>query len=324
MAWGCIPLINKGPAFNRVFDYFNLIQWETGPKFLGDLDVEAPDQSDRFTTFLGLLDVLIAHGDTSCFLIVNHGRSDATDDPVGLSLPLTDKNPDIIPDLELLNLLGRFIDKNPTDQELSDLEKTESWIPDRGPSAGRDLHLAPGTLRALHARAARLRSEFGGIERIDIRACNLAKTPHGLDVMNSLGRALGCQVVTAPDVHMFCGPVSTGKPVSSAGLAKWEANRMVNTRQFTNPADPNDQLGIHVIGSGLQRTIESAATAQDLGWFANRFIVSGTTLPPAPAPFPILGIDLPHHSFALPQEDDYRGHIQFVQVSRTPPSAQGP
>jgi hypothetical protein len=142
--------------------------------------------------------------------------------------------------------------------------------------------------------------------------------------MNGLGLIWGAKTVTAPDVHMFYGRVRVGRPVSAKLFNDWVSRHPTAMRQFSDPADATKQLAVHVIGTGAARMIDAIATAADLIWFANGWIVPGTTLPPPPAPWPIAGMDTAGHRYALPAEDDYESHLTAVTVLATPPSLRGP
>jgi hypothetical protein len=322
----CVLLINRGSDFSSALDYYTLFQYEPGPSSMMDLNLYPPDPADRFTTFLGLINRMIANAVTGTLLVLNHGRSDDDDDPVGLSLPLTDKNPDIIPTIEVLNLLAQLLDEDgdPTDKEFADLEQKNTFTPVRGRNKGKELHLAPGTLKSLYWALLVLRGKH--LDRVDIRACNLGRKSIGADLMNGLGRVWGAKVVTAPDAHMFMGRLRVGaRPASTKVLSDWVSKRSVATRQFSDPNDASMQLAVNVIGDGLARHIDTIATTTQLGWFVGRgFITTGMTLPPPPTPLPIIGMDMPGHTFALPWENEYVWHLTSVTVSDTPPSLRGP
>jgi hypothetical protein len=321
----CVALINSAPNFNVIFDYYTLYQWENGPASLPDLHVYPPDPADRFPTFEDLIYRMIVNAATRVLLVANHGHSDnpVNDDPVGLSVPLTGRNPEIIPNEAVLDLLISLIGKSPTDKDLTNIEKSNFFTVNPGTKWEKKLHLAPGTLKTLHGPLAVLRSR--NIQRVDIRACNLGKGSTGRNLLNKLGRVLGAKVITAPDVHMFCGRFAVSQPASSTDYYnRWLAGHRVSTREFVDPGNASNRLAIQKTGSGAIAKFDVLATSRQVSWFPEKYVVPGTPGAGVWGDILLAGMDLPNHTYAVPAENDYVNHITTVNVTAASQSQQLP
>ena len=299
-------LVNRAAGFNVVLDHYRAFDLETGPATGMDLYVYNADRL-RFGTFLELVQNLdAANCDTA--LVVNHGKSDDSGSPLGLSLPLSAHAASLFPEQNVLEALTHFIGYIPDDDECAAAEKKFNQFVSPMPA---------GTLKPLATALQNLRVKRR-LRRLELRACNLGGNQ---EVMKLLGMVLGVQAVVAPKVHMFyMGVTLRPLPDSAAAFADWQSKHP-RARIFNGPTG---SLGIEVIGTSVQRSMDFHTTTLDVKWFIDKYICPGnnyvSTLPgkhARVAPFTFAGMDVGNPpSFALGQEDAYEAQLVEVAVPR--------
>ncbi len=321
-----IVLIHGAQVFNFITGYYQMFPQEVS--IIGDADnsgytflsVEVPKKSGRVSTFQGLVDAMIAHAKagTKNFVLVCHGLSDKTTDvPNALGLELAPGT-----QLKATDYFFKLME----DWRLKDLSK-EAAAKVEGLehfNVGKNkVHAPPGVLSRIHAGLTELRKLE--LHRVEIRACHLGANN---DMLRNIGRVLGTDFITAPDVHMFYGgPISLHPPFDRPRTDKefdQFTRKHPRARVFTNSesrpsADVGERFGLDIVGKGPTRTMFAASTSSNLKWFVNKFIMLGNHYPlsflhltrPAP-PFVVAGMDLlasEGGSYALPLERGYSRHL---------------
>ncbi len=308
LAFSVPVLINRERHFDAIADHYRAFDLEPGPRSGMDLVVDVP-ADNRFSTFLELIQKLDAYAASETVLVVNHGMSDAQDNPLGLILPLTTGSA-WNPEEYTLGLLAGFIGKNPSDDDYAQAEKNSSMTVQQ-----RTIPMSPGTLKPLDTALRRLRGKKL-LKRLEIRACNLGGNQK---VMKLLVQVLGLKSIVAPRVHMFYGRIGTPGPLpdTAAGFLQWQRNHP-RARTFTDPSSSR-RVGIQVTGKHAFRTIDFDSTDLDVKWFLEKFVCPGNTYvsrtPGRGARINTLsfsGMDI-GNSFALAQEHDYVD--QLVEVT---------
>jgi hypothetical protein len=276
-----------------------------------DLVVDVPAQNGRFSTFPELIQRLTTFAAQETVLVVNHGRSDQQDNPLGLLLPLTPGS-SWNPEEYTLGLLAGFVGKTPSDDDYENAEKGSSMTT----VDNQTVQMPSGTLKPLDTALRALRAKKL-LKRLELRACNLGGNP---TVMQLLGKVLGVSVVVAPKVHMFYlrllppGPV----PDTATGFNNW-VKHYPRVRTFTNPAS-SIRVAIQVNGQHAFRTCDFDSDSLDVKWFIDKYTCPGSTyVSRTPAkgahvtPFSFAGMDY-KTSFVLAQEDPYADQLVEVTV----------
>jgi hypothetical protein len=301
-------LVNRDRHFDIVDQHYRSFDVEPGPFTGMDLYV---DQSRhlRFGTFLELIQKL-DQANSPTVLVVNHGLSDASDNPLGLVLPLSNNAPTWNVEEYTLGLLAKFVSVIPDDDRCEDEEKK---------SLMNGVRMPRGTLKPIGTALQNFRLKRQ-LKRLELRACNLGRNPN---VMELLGMVLGVQVVVAPKVHMFyMGPgVPLPLPLSDSRFDDF-VKRFPRARVFTDTAVPGPKVAIQINGQHSFRTMNFACTGFDIKWFIEKFICAGSGYVPTPpgpgarvASFTFSGADSAG-SFFLPQEKGYESQLVEQAIPR--------
>jgi hypothetical protein len=303
-------LVNKDPRFDVVLRHYRAFNLETGPATGMDLMVH-PAKHSRFSTFLELIQRL-DEADSSTVLMVNHGKSNANDDPLGLWLPLTGRAPQWDLDEFTLGILAKFIGFIPDDDQCRKEEKD---------SILDGASMPAGTLKPLTTALQNFRLKRK-LKRLELRACNLGGNSK---VMELLGMVLGVRTVVAPKVHMFYLGPSLPLPVPFIPESRFDdwLTGFPRARTFTESvAGHPRRFAIQVNGRHSFRTADCATTALDVKWFIEKYVCPGSGYVPATparhahiAPFTFSGMDN-GNSFVLAQEDAYEAQLVAQDIPR--------
>ncbi len=303
-------LVNKDHRFDVVPRHYRAFNLETGPASGMDLMVHPADHS-RFSSFLELIQRL-DEADSSTVLMVNHGKSDENDKPIGLWLPLTPSAPQWQTDEFTLDILAKFIGFIPDDDRCRQEEKNS--ILNGAP-------MPPGTLKPLTTALQNFRVKRR-LRRLELRACNLGGNSN---VMELLGKVLGVKTVVAPKVHMFYVGLTAPLPLPfnpESGFDQW-LKGFPRARTFSDKVTSNPgRIAIQINGQHSFRTVDCAATALDVKWFVEKYICPGSGyVPTTPArgarvaAFTFSGMDS-GNSFTLAQEDAYEAQLVAQEIPR--------
>ena len=247
-------LMNTDRAFDIVGTHYRVFPIEPGPPLGYDLSVFVPQEDGRFDTFATLVRLLTKYAELGTVIVVNHGRSDNADRPIGLALPLTSGGPTWDLDENALRVLSRLVGR-----EMSDEDYVKAVA-----AAVTDFGLRPlnaGALKAVDAALKELRK--AKLRRVEFRACNIGGSD---SLMQLLARVLGVQTVVAPDVHMFYVRCAAAIPASLAQEPRAWMSAHPNARLFA-PASGGATVGIQIIGKGPRRdTATLATTAVVMPW----------------------------------------------------------
>jgi len=303
-------LVNASRTFDLVVNHYRAFNLETGPTASMDMMVYVPPQG-RFSTFLELVNQLTSFAGSGTVLIVNHGSSDANDNPIGLILPLA-AGSTWNPDEYTLGLLAGFISKSPSDKDYQNAESQSSMQT----AAKQTVHMPAGTLKPLDTALRALRARK--LSRLEIRACNLGGN---VPVLKLLAQVLGVATIAAPKVHMFyAGSPAAPPPLSSApaAFAHWKLSH-ARARVFTETPAANPRLlALQINGKHAARSADFNTTDVDVKWFIDQYVCPGSTYISNPSgkgarvkPFTFSGMDIAN-SFALNQEDAYADNLVEV------------
>jgi hypothetical protein len=303
-------LVNRDPRFDVVLRHYRAFNLETGPATGMDLMVHPADHS-RFSTFLELVQRL-DEANSSTVLVVNHGKSDANDNPLGLWLPLTGGTPQWQTDEFTLDILAKFIGFIPDDARCRQVEQNS--IMNGAP-------MPPGTLKPLTTALQNFRVKRR-LRRLELRACNLGGNSK---VMELLGMVLGVKTLVAPKVHMFYLGPSNPLPVPfnpESGFDQWLTG-FPRARTFKeNVTSSPRRIAIQINGQHSFRTADVATTGLDVKWFIEKYVCPGSGYVPATpargahiAPFTFSGMDS-GNSFVLAQEDAYEAQLVAQEIPR--------
>lgn len=303
-------LVNQDRRFDVVPRHYRAFNLETGPATGMDLMVHPADHS-RFSTFLELIQRL-DETSSSTVLVVNHGKSDANDNPLGLWLPLTGRSPQWDVDEFTLGILAKFIGFIPDDDRCREEEKNS--ILNGAP-------MPAGTLKPLTTALQNFRLKRQ-LKRLELRACNLGGNSK---VMELLGMVLGVRTVVAPKAHMFYLGPSVPLPIPfnpESGFDRWLTG-FPRARTFReNVAGQPRRIAIQVNGKHSFRTADVATTALDIKWFIEKYVCPGSGYVPATpakgahiAPFTFSGMDN-GNSFVLGQEAAYEAQLVAQDIPR--------
>lgn len=311
LAFSVPVLINRERHFDLVANHYRNFDVEPGPATGMDLVVDVP-ANGRFSTFLELIQLLTRQAQQETVLVVNHGMSDANDNPLGLILPLTASSGAAWnPEEYTLGLLADFVGKSPSDADYAAAEKG-STVQN---AQGQTVTMPSGTLKPLDTALRALRA-LNKLKRLELRACNLGGNTK---VLQLLGKALGVTKIVAPQVHMFyCQlPAAGFLPDNAAGFVQWVRHHP-RSRTFTD-TPTSHRVGLQINGQHAFRTFDFDCDDLDLKWFVEGFICPGSGyVSRTPArnahinPFSFGGMDF-RQSFVLARENDYVG--QLVEVT---------
>jgi len=312
MAYSVPALINGERTFDLVANHYRNFDLEPGPSTGMDLVIDVPSTDGRYSTFLELIQLLTKNAQQKTVLVVNHGMSDANNNPLGLILPLTSSSgASWNPEQYTLGLLAGFVGKNPSDADYATAEKGSSVQN----AQGQTVTMPSGTLKPLDTALRSLRA-LNKLKRVEFRACNLGGNT---TVMQLLGKVLGVSKIVAPQVHMFyCAlPAAGFLSDSAAGFTQW-VRRHPRSRTFTD-TPPSRRVGLQINGQHAFRTFDFDCDDLDIKWFVEGFVCPGSGyISRTPArnahinPFSFAGMDF-RQSFVLAQEDDYVN--QLVEVT---------
>lgn len=312
LAYSVPVLINRERHFDLVANHYRNFDLEPGPASGMDLVIDVPSSDGRFSTFLELIQLLTKNALQETVLVVNHGMSDAQDNPLGLILPLTSSSGSAWnPEQYTLGLLAGFVGKNPTDADYATAEQGSSVQN----AQGQTVTLPSGTLKPLDTALRALRA-LNKLKRVELRACNLGGNT---TVLQLLGKVLGVSKIVAPQVHMFyCAlPAAGFLPDTAAAFTQW-GRQHPRSRTFTDTATSH-RVGLQVNGQHSFRTFDFDCDDLDIKWFVEGFVCPGSgyisRTPGRNAhinPFSFAGMDF-RQSFVLAQENDYVG--QLVEVT---------
>jgi serine/threonine protein kinase len=159
------------------------------------------------------------------------------------------------------------------------------------------------------------------LKRIDFRSCNLGKD---VKMLGTLGRILGTQFITAPDVHMFYVPINPGRVLGSeTAVYNYMAPVRSNTRTFPPDTELSDQRLDRAVIMVDEETFHTqvGTNVSSLEWFIDGWVMKvGSRYPRGsrtPVAFPLAGMiqeDDSKTPFVCPLESSYAGHIKTVRM----------
>jgi hypothetical protein len=309
-------VIGTKDPFDPILKYYQTFPQElTGEG--RPFSVSAPPRSGRFTTFSELVGVLktLAGGGEKEFVVCCHGQYTSEDTPVGLFMKAVAHSP-FPADGDLFAKLEEIMDGQ---TQVEDVQQHFTvFVPTK--KGNEQVYMPVTALQALVTDLAALRKLK--LKRVDFRSCNLGKDPK---LLGTLGRILGTQFITAPDVHMFYGGI-TPRRVLSSEMEVYNAMAPVrsNARTFSNPDSKSSgqRLDIAVIKVDEETyNTQMETNASSLEWFIDGWVMKvGSRYPRgsrSPVAFPLAGMIHENDSnapYVCPLESDYAGHIKTVRM----------